>query len=143
MFLTRLMLMDDPTPGMWVVLLPLVWEDAAFGRIVVPVGFRTDLASTPAHLGSNGLSRRPAAVHDWLYAERSRGKDFADRFLRAAMLAEGCSPAEADAFYEAVHVFGGHAWAEDEGALEARDFDTPEHYTAWKNAQAATILTPA
>jgi hypothetical protein len=141
MFLTRLALMDDPTPGLWVVLLPLIWEDAAFGRIVVPVGFRTDLASTPAHLGSNGLSRRPATVHDWLYAERSRGKDFADRFLRAAMLAEGCSTLEADAFYEAVRVFGGDAWSDDAGALEARDFDTPEHYTAWKNS--ATTSTPA
>jgi hypothetical protein len=143
MFLTRLALMDDPCPDIWVVLAPLIWEDAAFGRIMVPIGFRTDLASTPAHLGSNGLSRRPATVHDWLYAERSRGKDFADRFLRAAMLAEGCSTAEADAFYEAVHVFGGHAWAQDEGALEARDFDTPEHYAAWRASQSPTTAIPA
>lgn len=132
MFLTRLALIDDPEPEIWVIDSPLIWEDPAYGRIEVPVGFRTDLASTPAHLGVNGHSRRPAAVHDWLYAERSRGKDCADRFLRDAMLTEGCSAAEADAFYEGVHLFGGSAWASDEGALEARDFDTPEHYAAWK-----------
>ncbi|HEY6927438.1 MAG TPA: DUF1353 domain-containing protein [Steroidobacteraceae bacterium] len=124
--------MDDPQPDMWVVTSPLIWQDAKYGRLVVPMGFRTDLASTPLHLGSTGVSRRPAAMHDWLYAERSRGKAWADLFLRDALLAEGASQFIAEEFYYGVHLAGDHAWASDEGALESRDFDTPEHYALWR-----------
>jgi hypothetical protein len=33
MFLTRLGLVDDPQPGMWVVNAPLVWSDPVFGSM--------------------------------------------------------------------------------------------------------------
>lgn len=122
---------------MWIMGAPLVWRDPVFGVLEVPVGFRTDLASIPRlfrnipFLDPNGLSRRPAIVHDWLYAEQSMGKCFADQFLRAALCAEGASPASVFAFYHAVHWFGGFAWRSDAGALGTVDFDTVEHYRAW------------
>ena len=149
MFLTRLDLQDDPQPDMWVVMSPLVWSDPLFGRIEVPVGFRTDLASIPRALRNlkmldpAGCSRRPAAVHDWLYASQRRhglaDKAVADDFLRDALLAEGASAAQAAAFYYGVHWFGRSAWESDAGALETRDFDTPAHYAAWL-ASARTVI---
>src|SRR5579864_3687243 len=92
MFTTALELLALPQPDMWQVVTPLTWKDYDFGTLTVPAGFETDLASTPFHIADNGPARRPAAVHDWLYGSnegRVFGKAFADRFLRAALLAEG------------------------------------------------------
>lgn len=126
---------------MWVHRAPLVWDDPIFGRIIVPAGFRTDLASYPAVLRGlpcfnvNGRSRRPAAVHDFLYAaQRKDGRASrlrADQFLRASLMAEGGGAICAWATYQGVHLFGGWAWGGDAGALERSDFDTREHYLAW------------
>jgi Protein of unknown function (DUF1353) len=139
-FLTDLELRADPAPDMWVVSAPLIWSDETFGRIVVPRGFRTDLASTPLHLGADGISRRPAAVHDWLYASaRKHGfldKAAHDDFLRASLRTEGAGWIVAAVFYYGVHWFGRRAWNSDAGALESRDFDTPENYAAWLKSVA-------
>ena len=122
MFLTRFTSDDGPGPDLWTVRVPLVWLDATYGQLVVPAGFITDLASIPRlfrnlpMLDPNGLSRRPAVVHDWLYGSnegRAHGKQFADSFLRSALLAEGASPAVAQTFYLAVHLFGGSSWDGD------------------------------
>jgi len=121
MFQTPLDLRATDEPGLWRVIAPLVWEDAELGQLVVPAGTITDLASIPVRLRGfgafgwypfdpNGESRRPAVLHDWLYADGTRGKDFADRALRAALLAEGVSRGTANAFYYAVKWFGGSAW---------------------------------
>lgn len=108
-------------PDYWVQSAPLVWVDPVFGRIESPAGQRTNLASIPRlvknlpFLDVDGLSRRPGAMHDYLYGSaygHRRGKSFADDFLRAAMLAEGASPATARAFYWGVHLFGGGPWDE-------------------------------
>lgn len=119
MFQTRLYVRDMPTVDLWVVVRPLVWVDAEFGTITVPVGMPTDLASIPRalrnvpELDPDGASRRAATAHDFLYDRsegRAHGKDFADRFLRAALIAEGCSAITADLFYAAVHEFGQSSW---------------------------------
>ena len=119
MFQTRLYVRDMPTPDIWVVVRPFVWDDIVFGRIEVPVGMTTDLASIPRalrgvpELDPDGPSRRAAVCHDFLYDRaigRAKGKDFADRFLRAAMLADGCGPIAANLFYDAVREFGQTAW---------------------------------
>jgi hypothetical protein len=141
-FQTDLDLRATTAPDIWALAAPLVWEDAIFGRLEVPVGFLTDLASIPRALRSlpfldpNGVSRRPAAGHDWLYAAGRRfGKPFADSFLRASLLAEGASPATAWAFYQGVHLFGGPAWRSDERILGfPGDFDTIAHYTSWRSS---------
>lgn len=119
MFLTVLDLQADPQPDFWVVGRPLEWSDPVYGRLVAPVGFRTDLASIPRAFRNlpafdpNGASRRPAVLHDWLYSSRAGyryGRDFADSFLRAALLAEGASIWTARAFYYAVRIGGSGHW---------------------------------
>lgn len=119
MFQSRLYVRDTPMADLWVVAHPFVWTDLEFGTITVPVGMLTDLASIPRALRNipgldpDGESRRCATVHDFLYdrAEgRAKGKDFADRFLRAALIAEGCDAITADLFYAAVHEFGQSSW---------------------------------
>lgn len=144
MFLGRLFVSDDPEPGMWCMSAPLAWSDPLFGTIIVPVGFRTDLASIPRlfrnlpMLDPNGQSRRPAVVHDWLYAAVRRhglyDKRCADEFLRHSLQVEGMDGFTAGAFYYAVHWFGGPSWDGDKGLLETTDFDTVEHFSQWRNS---------
>src|SRR5450755_4492551 len=113
---------------MWIVMAPLVWQ-GVFGPITVPIGFRSDLASIPVSFRAlkqfdvGGVSRKPALLHDWLYAWRGIGKDNADELLRLALIAEGASDFAAQTFYLGVHVFAQAAWDDDAEALEARDFD--------------------
>jgi len=118
-FLTQLELIADPKPDLWTLKAPLWWDDPVYGGLTVPAGFVTDLASIPRalrglpFLDPNGLSRRPAVIHDWLYGSvegRARGKQFADSFLRDALLSEGARPSVAQTFYLAVHWFGQSGW---------------------------------
>lgn len=129
MFVTRANLEDRAEPDLWTVVAPLIWCDATYGRLVVPAGFVTDLASIPRMfrnlpwLDPNGLSRRPAVVHDWLYGSRIGrrfGKQFADSFLRSALLSEGATKKAAAAFYFAVHLFGQSSWDDDGLKLAAK-----------------------
>jgi hypothetical protein len=122
MFLTDLELIADPKPDLWRLGAPLVWCDPVFGRLEVPAGFLTDLASIPRAfrnlplLDPDGASRRPAAMHDYLYGSalgRRLGKTFADSFLRASLMAEGLSPRGAWVYWAAVHYFGGPSWRGD------------------------------
>lgn len=132
MFLTPLALRGAPTPDLWVIDAPLVWCDPTFGRISVPVGFITDLASTPFHIGDTGVSRRPAAVHDALYRlGRAKGKPWADAFLRASLKAEGGGRCRALVYYLGVHWFGRAAYAGD-AVLDASAFETPGAFDAYR-----------
>lgn len=132
MFLTSLTLRTDPVPDMWVVAEPLVWTDPTYGRLVVPVGFRTDLASTPLHIDDNGPSRRAAAMHDALYKlGRRLGKDFADIFLRDAILAEGGGRMRSQLYYRAVRWFGGPSWRSDGRPVGTADFETAAQFQTW------------
>jgi hypothetical protein len=144
MFLTRLLLSDDPMPDIWVFKAPLIWQDSKYGHLEVPIGFRTDLASTPLHIGTNGLSRRPAGMHDALYRlMRAKGKDLADEFLRDAMLAEGASRELAEMYYLGVRtVFGDRAWAGDGRPVTVTDFDTPENYATWARPLLTAEIPP-
>ncbi len=128
MFLTELDLIGEPQPDLWRLGAPLVWCDPIYGRLAVPVDFITDLASIPRlfrnlpWLDPNGLSRRPAVVHDFLYGSKTGrrfGKQFADSFLRAALLSEGATKGDAATFYYAVHWFGQSSWDGDGFKLSA------------------------
>ena len=134
------------TPDLWCVTSPLIWLSHG-ETIIVPTGFITDLASIPRFfrnlplLDVDGLSRRPAALHDWLYAgERWRTKAFADNLLREALTCEGMSRRGAQIYYLAVHWFGGGGWKSDGcrvsysnglGQLDQSDFISLEDYNAW------------
>lgn len=135
MFKTTLVLAADSVPDMWIVVEPLVWSDLIYGRLVVPVGFRTDLASTPGHVDDNGPSRRPAVVHDALYNLGQRlGKDFADTFLRDSILAEGGGRMRSQAYYRAVQWFGGIAWRAAAREPGAAHFTTAAAYLLWSKS---------
>lgn len=152
MFTTNLVL-ETYKPDLWIIAAPLRWVDTQFGKIDVPQGFITDLASIPRALRGlpdfdpNGVSRRPAAMHDWLYAWRKPGKDFADNFLRSSLRVEGASELDACAFYDAVHYFGSDAWNSDARVLDdvglEGSFDTAEHFQAWMATPRTVPTSPS
>jgi hypothetical protein len=139
-FLTKLDIQAE-APDFWSVASELVWCDPTYGRISVPKGFLTDLASIPRALRNlpafdpNGLSRRPAVVHDWLYQVQSHPKAWCDLFLRDSMITEKCSVADAYAFYDAVHWFGQSSWDSDHGRTMAASFVDAASYAAYTAIQ--------
>lgn len=147
MFLTGLVVSDDTQPRMWIVAEPLVWEDARFGRVTAPIGFRTDLASVPPilrdipALDPNGMSRKPATLHDWNYTWQGLDKDHADELLRQSLLSVGVSPRVADIFYNGVREFGLAAWNGNISGPNASNFDTLEHLHQWE-ASLSPSFTP-
>jgi len=138
MFLTELdLIVIDKRPDLWRFGAPLVWETGG-ETIVAPKGFITDMASIPhmidwlPNLDRTGLSRRPAALHDWLYGgDRTRGKDWADSTLRAALKAEGMSNVGAFEYWYAVHKFGRSSWDGDNQDLRSEHFYTLEDWHAY------------
>jgi len=124
-------------PSLWRYGAPLIWDTGA-ETITVPVGFLTDLASIPhmldwlPNLSPIGLSRRPAALHDWLYGgDRTRGKDYADDTLRAALLMEGMGNVGAFEYWFAVSKFGRVAWDGDNKDLREEHFFTKADWQAY------------
>ena len=146
-FLTGLVVSDDARPRMWVVLEPLVWEDAQFGRITVPVGFLTDFASVPPIVRDiptfdpNGASRKAAALHDWNYTWHGLDKDHADELLRQSLLVSGISRLTADVFYDAVQEFGLPAWNAHIGGPAQDRFDTAENFHQWLASASPVFST--
>lgn len=130
----------DWRPDLWRFAAPLIWSDKTSADIVVPQGFITDMASIPhlidwlPNLDRTGLSRRAAALHDWLYGgDRTRGKDFADLTLYTALQSDGMSKVGAWEYYTAVHRFGQSSWDGDNQDLRQEHFFTPadfQNYTA-------------
>lgn len=116
MFQTRLILEADPRPDYWIVRAPLIWDDGK-QTVRVPPGFETDLASIPRMaqgapgFAPTGLSRRPAVLHDWLYASGDAPRMEADRLFYVALRAEGVHEPTARIYYRAVRLFGGAPWA--------------------------------
>lgn len=121
-------------PGYWRVLGTLIWDDGGF-RHEVPEGTETDLASIPGvlarvpilaapwclDLDKTGRSRRPAVLHDDLYATGVVDRKTADNLLYAAMLLEGCTARSAWAYYTAVRSCGWRPWNRYRAASRARD----------------------
>ena len=71
----------------WSVLITFV--DDSTELLILPAGFRTDLASVfrlpLMFMLFGGRARRSAAVHDYLYSECGRSRAFADAVFFAAM----------------------------------------------------------
>lgn len=95
--------------GQW-KLLSAFHVDVDDERIVVPAGFVTDFASVPrlplAYYIAGGRGVKSATLHDHLYTEK-REREWADRVLREALVAEGEPRLIADAMYAAVRAGGG------------------------------------
>lgn len=118
-FLTRLVFEDDG--GLPFTLVePLVFESVVVGRhIVVPAGFKTDLASIPRALWNIlppvGGYDAGAVVHDLLYqrgaidgVQVSRGD--ADKVLREGMEVHGVGVWTRRLIYAGVRVGGWVVW---------------------------------
>lgn len=147
LFSTELDLQEDRLDGeahdFWWLTAPLIWQDSKFGTLTAPTGFRTDLASIPRivrnipFLDPDGISRRAAALHDWLYAWQKYSKAFADEFLRAALTSEGTNVWSAGCYYYAVSWFGQSSWNKDSGQLGVHNFE-PGYFDVWKHSSQSS-----
>lgn len=116
-FLTKLCLenADDTDDGEWVVALPLRYRsDVAKRMIVVPAGFKTDLASVPRlpviYLMTGNTSSAAAVVHDYLYSSHIVKRSVADAVLREASKVTGVPAWRRWTMWAAVRCFGGSRW---------------------------------
>lgn len=138
MFLSRLELTERNSPDIWAVAAPLVWADWG-RRVVVPVGFKTDLASIPRilrnipNLDINGLSRSPAVLHDWLYRTHETGsRAKADRLFREALRSRGVGKWSAWVFWAGVRIGGRGPWNKSPYGPKPYDFASPGTYQDWR-----------
>lgn len=98
-------------PLTWELLAPLIYSCALINRIiVVPAGFKSDLASVPripfAYWLTGGFSNQAAVLHDFLYITCPVDKATADAIFLEAMEATGISWWRRRAMYAAVRVGG-------------------------------------
>lgn len=122
-FLTRLCLenADDTDDGQWILTRELIYQsDVAGCTIIVPSGFRTDLASVPrlpiVFLLTGDTSREAACVHDWLYTSHQVSRAMADAVLREASAATSVPAWRRWLMWAGVRAFGGSHWEPDEKA---------------------------
>ncbi|HEY8359264.1 MAG TPA: DUF1353 domain-containing protein [Ramlibacter sp.] len=95
---------------------PLVFDSLVLApgglvRIVVPAGFKTDLASVPRIVGAYLLfgnkGKRAAVVHDWLYSGGINvTREAADAVFREALQATGYNRLTVAAMYAGVRLGG-------------------------------------
>jgi hypothetical protein len=90
----------------------LSFYSAALGIVItVPVGFVTDLDSTPripfVYLLINGFGDLPAVVHDYLYSTGALTRAVSDAVLREACSVVGVPAWKIVLIYAAVRVGGG------------------------------------
>jgi hypothetical protein len=102
----------DDAAGLFELVQPLQFQSDIAGRtFTAPVGLRTDFCSTPVVAGFKfDRYRRAGTIHDKIYGSHEVERDIADQVLREMLLIEGAPEAEADAFFEAVRLFGGSHW---------------------------------
>lgn len=99
-------------PSMWMLREPLAFTSRTGLVVLVPAGFRTDLASVPRlpglYLTLGGLAHAPAAIHDYLYAHGSLSRRQADLLFLEACEVVGVPQWKASLMYFGVRLFG---WA--------------------------------
>lgn len=124
MFKSRLRL-EATEPGEWALIRDMEWDGAGF-RVIVPKGFITDLASIPrifrAMFDRNGLSRRPAVLHDWLYCSQKYSRSTADWLFLQALKAEGVGLLTRQAMYAGVRAGGWIYYGRRKDGLNHDDF---------------------
>ena len=115
-FLTNLniALVDDCT---WRLSSPLAYQSDIAGRIVVPDGFLTDLASVPripiVYLSWGDRAHREAVVHDFLYCADCPAcfpRDVVDKIFLEAMEARGVPAHIRYPMYWGVRLGGWACW---------------------------------
>lgn len=106
---------DNKDNGQWVVAAPLKYVSLVAGRtIIVPKGFRTDLASVPRlpiiYLLCGGTSNEAAVVHDHLYSTKPVPRHIADAVLREASRVTGVPAWRRYMIWAGVRLFGWSHW---------------------------------
>ena len=116
-FESDLELRHRPGHERWEVIRPLQYRIHDGRLIVVPVGYRTDLASVPRLAWrivprDHDQARRPAVVHDHIYTDLTHRftKAEADRIFYDARLEEGMHKPLAWLMYCAVRLGGRGNW---------------------------------
>jgi hypothetical protein len=107
----------DEDEGSWVLLEPYVRE-TLIGPVMVPDGFRTDLASVPWQVvwrkmyDKFGKWTGAAVIHDFLYQTQPDGvtREQADLVFRDLMRRDGVPYGIVDIMYKAVRQHGWRAW---------------------------------
>jgi hypothetical protein len=108
---------DPADYDQWVLTEPYV-RDTSIGRIEVPVGFETDLASIPHQVWLRyprwGPWSGAALIHDYLYRERPNGIDraTADRVFLELMREDRVRYGDYSLIHTMVRQFGDSAWNE-------------------------------
>ena len=114
-FLTPLQLEIERKAGWHGVRLigPLIYGFEG-GRIVVPPGFHSDLASIPASLrwlvGKLEAHASAAVLHDFLYRQQLMPREVADHLFLEAMSQSGVGRLKRRAMFAAVRIFGRFYW---------------------------------
>jgi hypothetical protein len=79
-------------------------------KIKVQKGFTTDFASVPRAFWSifppHGKYAKAAVIHDWMYKNAYKNKEFADKTFYEAMLVLGVNKKTAWIMYNFVKIFG-------------------------------------
>lgn len=129
MFRTAAVLRTCRESGQWRLEMPMVWETPE-EIIVIPPGFRTDLASIPRLLQAivpvNDKHREAAILHDFLFVVQDRPRDQVDALFLRAMAASGVRTIQRLAMYLAVRIGGWLPWQRNarERAADRRTFLT-------------------
>ena len=100
--------------GNYVLVRPLTWKLSNNKTISVPVGFTTDLASVPRGfrwlITGHSHTRKPAVVHDYLYAKGYTTRKEADLLFRKGMRDTNTPAWKREAAYLGVRVGGWVSW---------------------------------
>ena len=130
-FVDRLQLQQDGA-GWWVLLSEFRFDSAVLGaRVIVPAGFRTNLASVPriplAYWLAGGTAQAAAVLHDYLYRTKLFARVYADAVFYEATETDGSAvgiPAESAwrrwIMWAMLRVFGGSAYRTLMRRLRAR-----------------------
>lgn len=96
------LLIEEDGPGYWRVARVLTYKGNT-DTFVIPVGFRTDLASVPrifwVVLPPFGAYQRAAVIHDFLCRQPDVSYKDADGIFRRILLEEGVPPRTAQVLY--------------------------------------------
>jgi hypothetical protein len=111
-----------PNPPLYMVAHPLRYTtDDGKHKIIVPVGFITDLASIPSALwwweSPHETTFAPAILHDYLYWQQTCSKDESDAVMYLAMEELGLNYAKKVLIYAGIRTpFAQSAWEKNKEA---------------------------
>lgn len=99
----------------WLLMATLIYQsDAAKCAVIVPAGFKTDLASVPRvpviYEMVGNIAPSAAVVHDWLYSDHMLSRSMADEVLREACALLGVKRWQCWVLWAGVRLAGRAYW---------------------------------